>query len=382
MGGREGRGGGEGRPRSVGAAGGDRARSFDRRDARAGRPPRRRRTALASRLAPRRARPHLYTATKNMSATIANTGASLPVPRFRDMGCSDPPPREAGRFSSAGLVFPLSIASSRASHRPARARNRATRAPNLRTEEAARAKTTRRAGRDPARREGGVRARRGERNTRATQTRPTRPSHDERRNCAGSGAPCVTASNFFNRGSDSAPCDCVSTASISDEGKPSATTNRIPPWPRPSGSVRARPGGRGAARRACTASTCKECGARAKACARSAGARPEGRRARGSEASARSAGARASASTGGSEAGARSAGQCKECGGSGICEHGRLEAQKECGGAEHLRAREAAIPVQGVRGRARSRNPSQLSSNPAPLAMAYLTFSLIVARLL
>jgi len=49
---------------------------------------------------------------------------------------------------------------------------------------------------------------------------------------------------------------------------------------------------------------------------------------------------------------------------------------------EHLRAREAAIPVQGVRGRARSHIPSQLSSNPAPLAMAYLTFSLIVARLL
>ena len=260
--------GGEGRPRSVGAAGGDRARSFDRRDARAGRPPRRRRTALASRLAPRRARPHLYTATKNMSATIANTGASLPVPRFRDMGCSDPPPREAGRFSSAGLVFPLSIASSRASHRPARARNRATRAPNLRTEEAARAKTTRRAGRDPARREGGVRARRGERNTRATQTRPTRPSHEEqRRNTAGSGAPCVTASNFFNR-----------------------------------------------------------------------------------------------------------------------LEHLRArEAAKQVQGVRglsDLRAREAAIPVQGVRGRARSRNPSQLSSNPAPLAMAYLTFSLIVARLL
>ena len=226
--------GGEGRPRSVGAAGGDRARSFDRRDARAGRPPRRRRTALASRLAPRRARPHLYTATKNMSATIANTGASLPVPRFRDMGCSDPPPREAGRFSSAGLVFPLSIASSRASHRPARARNRATRAPNLRTEEAARAKTTRRAGRDPARREGGVRARRGERNTRATQTRPTRPSHDERRNCAGSGAPCVTASNFFNRGSDSAPCDtCQRHRSVMRENRASQrTASRHGPGPR------------------------------------------------------------------------------------------------------------------------------------------------------
>ena len=51
-------------------------------------------------------------------------------------------------------------------------------------------------------------------------------------------------------------------------------------------------------------------------------------------------------------------------------------------GREHLRAREAAKQMQGVRGRARSHIPSQLSSNPAPLAMAYLTFSLIVARLL
>jgi DnaJ-class molecular chaperone len=43
---------------------------------------------------------------------------------------------------------------------------------------------------------------------------------------------------------------------------------------------------------------------------------------------------------------------CKECPGKGICDHGRERNKcKECGGRERLRAREAANPVQGVRGR-------------------------------
>ena len=83
----------------------------------------------------------------------------------------------------------------------------------------------------------------------------------------------------------------------------------------------------------------------------------------GCETGARSAGARASASTGGGEARARSAGlsdlrareaatQCKECGGSQICEHGRRRSDVQgVRGLEHLRAREAATHLHGVRGR-------------------------------
>ena len=45
--------------------------------------------------------------------------------------------------------------------------------------------------------------------------------------------------------------------------------------------------------------------------------------------------------------------KCKECGGASICEHGRVRSVcKECGGSgQHLRAREGAKQVQGVRGR-------------------------------
>ena len=117
-------------------------------------------------------------------------------------------------------------------------------------------------------------------------------------------------------------------------------------------------------------SSCKECGARASVStggcepsARSAGARASAST-EGCEASARSAGALRSASTGGGEPSARSAGARS------ICEHGRqqeaaarsagegasastegCEARaRSAGGAGHLRAREGAIQLQGVRG--------------------------------
>ena len=107
----------------------------------------------------------------------------------------------------------------------------------------------------------------------------------------------------------------------------------------------------------------------------------------GSERSARSVGARACASTGGSEASGASArseqAASKHAGGSGICEHGRERRKCEaavqgvrrlrssasasvcehgrqrrqevceqggCGGSSHLRAREGAKLLQGVRG--------------------------------
>ena len=83
----------------------------------------------------------------------------------------------------------------------------------------------------------------------------------------------------------------------------------------------------------------------------------------GCETAARSAGARASASTGACDTGASECGgsgicehgrrrnTCKECGGGSICDHGRMRSKcKECGGRKYLRAREAAIQLQGVRG--------------------------------
>ena len=108
---------------------------------------------------------------------------------------------------------------------------------------------------------------------------------------------------------------------VSERGSGSVRHNRarVRPCPRPSGSVRARPGCGEAAIRACTAGGREGTTARrargegsastggSEASARSAGARASASTG-GCEASARSAGARASASTGGSEASARSAG--------------------------------------------------------------------------
>ena len=90
---------------------------------------------------------------------------------------------------------------------------------------------------------------------------------------------------------------------VSERGSGSVRHNRarVRPCPRPSGSVRARPGCGEAAIRACTAGGREGTTARR---ARGEGSASTG----GSEASARSAGARASASTGGCEASARSAG--------------------------------------------------------------------------
>ena len=90
---------------------------------------------------------------------------------------------------------------------------------------------------------------------------------------------------------------------VSERGSGSVRHNRarVPPCPRPSGSVRARPGCGEAAIRACTAGGREGTSARS---AREKGSASTG----GCEARARSAGARAYASTGGGETGARSAG--------------------------------------------------------------------------
>ena len=149
---------------------------------------------------------------------------------------------------------------------------------------------------------------------------------------------------------------------------------RVPPWPRPSESVRARPGARGGIGCACTAgakegTTARSARGRGSAstggsdtAARSAGARASASTG-GSEAGARSAGARACASTGGGEASARSAGaracastgggeaSARMSGGSSFCERRRQRSRcKECGGRACASTAGHEASAAGVRG--------------------------------